>query len=303
MTRTAGSGMFRKVLFLEIAGFLSLTISVAVVFMVVAMHTTDLSIMWVPFSGLALTMGFVLLTISYMRRDLHKIHELHHRPVYKMGRFMVYLAATALILFAAYLIFTQKDFWSDISLVVVSVISIIAGVFAIYYTITLGYLIEHEHLRHSVITVYDLLILVLLPVGLVSGSVIMMFSQSASTVTEGQADFELTPVQIISEFEANDAAATLKFVGKSVKFAGIVTEVTGDSSVLLKLATGNSDYTANCGFDRSVYETVKSIKSGDSVQLQCSCSGITKPEGEMDLLSEKSLDMVRCKLLAMKPVK
>lgn len=297
MARHAGSGLFRKVLFLEIAGFLSLAITVAVVFTVVAMHNTDLGIMVFPFAGLALTVGFVILTISYMRRDLHKIHELHHRPVYKLGQYVVYAVGTALVIFALYLFFTKEDFWSDISVVVVSLTSIIVAVFAVYYTVTLGYLIEHEHLRHSGISFFDLFILVLLPVGLVVSSVMVMFSQKATTVTEGKADFEISSSALIAEFEANAAVAKAKYVGKSVKFAGRVAEVAGDSSVLLKLATGVEEFTANCGFDKSVFSEVSMIKTGDSVSLQCSCSGVTKPEGEMDLLSEKSLDMVRCKLL------
>lgn len=295
--------MLRKVLFLEIAGFLSLAISVAVVIMVVLMHATDPSVLIFPFSGLAITGFFVVLTINYMRKDLHKIHELHHKFIYKAGRFVVYLFGSALVLYALYLFATEKEFWSDIPVVVVSIVSVIVGVFSIYYTATLGYLIEHEHLHHKGISFSDLFVIVILPIAVSAFSVMMMFGKKANTTTEGEADFNTTSLEIIREFEMSDSIARNKYIGKSVKFGGMITEVSGDSAVLLKLATGNEDYTANCGFDKSVYESVKNVKTGDSVIIQCSCSGITSPEGEMDLLSEKSLDMIRCKLLEIKTAK
>jgi hypothetical protein len=232
-----------------------------------------------------------------MRKDLHKIHELHSKSIYAVGRYFIYLIGIALIAYAAYLFFTAKEFWNDIGLVVVSNVSVIVGVFAIFYTGTMGYLIQHEHLRHKSVSFWDMFVLVLFPVGLISASVYTMFSQKASTVTEGKADFEISADKLIGEFEKDTKAASEKYIGKSVLFHGRVTEVAGDSSVLLKLASNQEGFTTNCGFDKSVYHEVKTVQSGDSVAVQCSCTGITKPEGEMDLLSESSLDMVRCKLL------
>lgn len=292
----SGKKSFRKVLFMELAGFLSLFVTVAVIAFVVAIHTIPWSVMALPLAGLLFTMVYVVLTIGYMRKDLHRIHELHGKKIYALGRFLVYLVGIGMIGWAIVNFIQTKEFWSEIDAVVISVVSLITGVFAIYYTLTLGYLIQHEHLRHSGVSVWDLVIVAIFPVGLVAWAVFNMFSLKAATTTEGETDFKMPVPKIIEAFEASADSAAVRFVGKTFEFGGTVTEVAGDSAVLLKLASGVDEFTVNCGFDKSQYEKVRFIAAGDSVEVKCSCSGITAPDDEMSLLSEKSLDMVRCSL-------
>lgn len=293
----SGKKLFRKVLFLELAGVASLIATLAVIAYVVIIHTIPLQLLLLPLTGLVLAIVYIALTIGYMRKDLHRIHELHEKKIYSVGRFVVYLASVALVVWAAIQFTQTKDFWSDISAVVFSLTCILIAIFTTYYTITLGYLIQHEHLRHSGVSFWDLVILVLLPLGLVAFSVFTMFSQTASTSIQGEADFQMPVPQIIAEFEQSADSAALKYVGKSFAFGGLVSEVAGDSAVLLKLASGVDEYTVNCGFDKSEYAAAGKVVVGDSVSLKCSCSGLTLPEDEMSLLSEKSLDMVRCSLV------
>ncbi len=141
------------------------------------------------------------------------------------------------------------------------------------------------------------------PILLVSGTIYWLFSQEASTTASGKADFEMSSAAIIAEFEKSDSLATKKFVGKNVLFGGVVAEVAGDSAKLLKLNTGVEGFTANCAFDKSQFASVAKINAGDSVVVQCSCSGMTKPEGEMDMLSESSLDLARCAVQKVVPIK
>ena len=124
-----------------------------------------------------------------------------------------------------------------------------------------------------------------------------LYFKPAETESTGDADFTLAPRDIIAEFEKNAAAANKKYVGKTVRLGGIVGSIEGDSNILIKLQAGIEGYTVNCGFNKKLKDKLNGIVVGDSIQVQCSCSGLSSPDAELSLLSEKSLDMTRCSLL------
>jgi hypothetical protein len=125
----------------------------------------------------------------------------------------------------------------------------------------------------------------------------------SDTISTGKADFETSPFSILKEFEKNDSLANKKYLGKSIKIGSHVVEVSGDSAILLKLDGGIEGATINCGFDKSQKDKLGGIVAGDSVIVQCSCGGYTKPESADDLLSEKYLELNICNLLLHVPVK
>lgn len=130
-----------------------------------------------------------------------------------------------------------------------------------------------------------------------------VYNQRAATEVSGPADYEMTPAALIAEFEKNPTASNDKYIGRSILFSGKVVEIAGDSVILVKLDAGAEGYTVNCGFDKHLSEKLTGVVAGDEIKAQCSCSGITKPDDEMSLLSEKSLDMTRCSLIKWTPAK
>ncbi len=297
MTTKSQKRLMRRVLFMEIGGFLSLAISMAVVAMLLSIKLLDLKALLLPGAGMILVFIFILLTIRYTRKDLHRIHELHSKPIYSLGRNVIYLLGAGMMGYAIYLYFSTEDFWTDVGVVILANLLIVVGVFAIFYTSVLGYLVKNEHLRHESVSFSDLFLVVILPVALISVSVYRLFSTQAETAVHGKADFEIAAKAVIGEFEVNEAKANAKYHGKILQFSGAVVEVSGDSAMLVKLDVGVEGTTANCGFDKTQMDEVKKIGQGDKVEVKCSCSGFTKPDDEESMLSEKSLDLVRCSLV------
>lgn len=292
-----GSKLMRKVLFLEVTGFLSLIFTGIVMYLIVSMRMAEIETLLIPGVGMLLVGVFTVLTIRYARRDLHKIHELHTKPFYRYFRYLVYVLGVLMVLYPLYLVFAHDDFFETIGVIMVAEILLVLGVFTLFYNNTLSYLIQNEHLHHKRVTMGDIMLVVVFPIALVAGSTYWLLSKEASTVSSGKADFESSAASIIREFESNDSLAAAKYVGKTIKFGGVVQEIAGDSAKLVKIQSGVEDVTVNCGFDKSQFAAIGNVQAGDSLIVQCSCSGYTSPEGEMDLLSERSLDMARCALI------
>lgn len=297
MTTKKGKGLMQKVLFLEISGFISLGVTMAVLGTVLSMNMVDLSVLWLPFSGLALVLTYIILTIRYTRRDIHKIHELHSKHIYAYGRFVMNIVGIGLMIYGIYVLLDTKEIWTDIVMVVLADLSLVIGLYCLYYNITIGFLIKHEHLRHGNTSFWDLMLVVIAPIAFVGFCVFKLLSTEAVTVAAGKADFVVPAAAIIAEFEKNDTAALTKYHDKIVQFPGRIQEISGDSAKLLKLSVGLDETTANCGFDASEMNVLKSIKEGDSVLVKCYCSGYSKPDDSESMLSEKSLDLVRCALV------
>lgn len=299
-TTNSGSRFMKRVLFLEITGFVGLVFTGLIVYLILSLGIGELNILVAPALGMAIVAVFIALTIRYARRDIHIIHVLHAKPIYKYSRYLVYALAAAMVLYPLYLIFKHDDFFGSISAILLAELMLVLGVLTFYYNYTLSYLIANEHTHHHGIAFSDVFIVVLFPILLVGGSVFALLSESAETSTSGKPDFVLSSEKLIQEFQENDSLASAKYIGKKIQFSGRINEVAGDSAVLLKLNTGVEDVLANCGFDKSQFSEVKNLKPGDSVSVLCSCSGFTSPEGEMDLLSEQSMEFARCSLLTEK---
>lgn len=293
----------RRVLFLELSGFLSLGITLAIVAMLISMRFVETEMLQLPLAGLFLVFVFILLTIRYTRKDLHKIHELHSRAIYRVGRSVMYFLGAGMVVYGLYLLLSTADIWTEIGIVILADLAIVIGIFAIYYTFILGYLIKNEHLRHKSVTFSDLFLVVIMPIALVAVSIFMLFGKGATTIAQGKADFEIPASKIIAEFEAGESQANAKYHGKVLQFGGVISEISGDSTVLVKLNVGVDETTANCGFDKSLKQKLNRVAAGDSVIVKCSCSGYTRPDDAESMLSEKSLDLVRCDLVGHVPQK
>ncbi|MBL7811104.1 MAG: hypothetical protein JNL57_02680 [Bacteroidetes bacterium] len=290
---------FNKMFFLEITGIFCLLFSVSVVLFLANFKFIPPAMLVIPAIGVLFIGAYVFVTMKFAHAlRVHEIHTIKSHKYYHYRRIASYILAAVFAGLAVYLAFVDEDFVGDIGAVVTAEILIILAIYLVYYTYTLTYLIENEHLRHAKISFWDVFWVFLLPLGLVAGTVFFLFSQTASTVTEGKADFEARPAVLIAEFQKDSAAAYKKYLGKSIKFSGSVAEISGDSSVVVKLNAGIDEFVVNCGFDKSQKEKLSGVVIGDSIQLQCECSGITVPSEDMGMLTEKSLEMSRCNLLS-----
>lgn len=155
-------------------------------------------------------------------------------------------------------------------------------------------IVDYTHQKAGVL---DYLTVIILPLLISAATARAAYYHEAETVTKGPADYSLKMPDMISEFEKSDSLASLKYVGKSIRFSGLVTEILLDTNVVIKLDARKSEYSVNCNFDKAVKDKVSGILAGDSLELQCSCSGINKPDEELSMLSESSLIMTRCNLL------
>lgn len=140
------------------------------------------------------------------------------------------------------------------------------------------------------------ILLVVLLLILIGGAIgAYMWNKKASTVTK-DADFTLQPDQLIKEFITNKKAADEKYIGKGIKFSGVVSRVDGDSVHALIFSVGD-DTEVKCTFDKSIEEKVKPILPNDTVELICECGAYMPPLDATSMLSTNILDMARCNLL------
>ncbi|MFM7766050.1 MAG: OB-fold protein [Sphingomonadales bacterium] len=145
--------------------------------------------------------------------------------------------------------------------------------------------------------VSDLLFIIAVPMFIAGFGIYSLYNQETSSSSVGEPDYTLQPSSLMDAFEKDAATANQQYIGKVIRFSGSVAEIGGDSSILLTLNAWKEGYGVNCDFDIALKEKLSAVLQGDSVLLQCSCSGLSAPEEGMSLLSETSLEMTRCALI------
>ncbi|MBM3920310.1 MAG: hypothetical protein FJ347_03690 [Sphingomonadales bacterium] len=145
--------------------------------------------------------------------------------------------------------------------------------------------------------VSDLLFIIAVPMFIAGFGIFSLYNQETSSSSVGEPDYTLQPSSLMDAFEKDAATANQQYIGKVIRFSGSVAEIGGDSSILLTLNAWKEGFSINCDFDIELKEKLSAVLQGDSVLLQCSCSGLSAPEEGMSLLSETSLEMTRCALI------
>lgn len=143
----------------------------------------------------------------------------------------------------------------------------------------------------------DWFLITAIPMLIAGYGIFSLYNQETSLSSVGEPDFVLHPSDLMDAFEKDAVVANQKYIGKVIRFSGSVAEIAGESSILLTLNAWKEGYSVNCNFDIALKEKLSAVLQGDSVLLQCSCSGLSAPEEEMSLLSETSLEMTRCALI------
>lgn len=106
------------------------------------------------------------------------------------------------------------------------------------------------------------------------GVVWYVFTQKFTDTIKEKADFTLTALDLIKEFNANDKLANKKYAEKIIIVTGVVSEVeNADTTVNIKIADSTTGSYAIFAFQQQNLQEVKTIKEGDKVSIKGSCSG------------------------------
>jgi hypothetical protein len=188
---------------------------------------------------------------------------------------------------------TDAQFFSEISNAAGAAMILSAGVFLFFVSF---FCVDFKN-RDGKPKLLDYGWLVALPLIISGYFAFRLYNQKAAVSSEGVADFTMKPAALIAEFEKDVKAANAKYIGKTIRFSGSIVEKIEDTAVMLKLNGWKEGYAVNCSFDKSLKDELTPIINADSVELQCSCGGLLKPEEGMELLSESSLQMSRCTII------
>lgn len=106
------------------------------------------------------------------------------------------------------------------------------------------------------------------------GVVWYVFTQKFTDTINEKADFTLTALDLIKEFNANDKLANKKYAEKIIIVTGVVSKVeNADTTVNIKIADSTIGSYAIFAFQQQNLQETKTIKIGDKVSIKGSCSG------------------------------
>lgn len=101
-----------------------------------------------------------------------------------------------------------------------------------------------------------------------------IFNEKFTDTTEVKADATKKALELIHEFEKDNAAANKNYSEKIIVVNGMVSEVEGaDTTVNIKMADTTSGSYIIFAFQQQHRNEAKAIKPGDSVSIKGSCSG------------------------------
>ncbi|MBK8620740.1 MAG: hypothetical protein IPN79_03010 [Saprospiraceae bacterium] len=95
-----------------------------------------------------------------------------------------------------------------------------------------------------------------------------MYTKPKSAMEDQKSDVVLESAQLVAEFEADEAAAELKYLDKTIEIKGEVKEIT-DSGIILE--SGNDMVGVQCEFEHP--EDISSVKVKDIVKIKGICTG------------------------------
>ncbi len=106
------------------------------------------------------------------------------------------------------------------------------------------------------------------------GVIWYIFSEKFTDTVDVTADYTVNALDLIHEFEKDDAAANKKYAEKIVVVNGRVTEIeAADTTVNIKMTDTTSGSYVIFAFQQQHLAEAKSLQEGDSVGIKGSCSG------------------------------
>ena len=106
------------------------------------------------------------------------------------------------------------------------------------------------------------------------------YHRESKSLSRMNAAFTSEAAQLINEFEAGDAAAEKKYLGKVVEVKGKVRQVEKDSDGHYTLVIGNGETMSaiRCSMDSAINNDLALIKEGQEVTVRGSFTGYQKDD-------------------------
>jgi hypothetical protein len=116
-------------------------------------------------------------------------------------------------------------------------------------------------------------------------SLAYVFRGTDASVKKLKADYQLSPGELFSSFDEDEAAANEKFVGKIIEVEGIVAEIekNPDGSISVLFECNDSPFgCVRCNFDPALEQTLEKLTTGSTHTIKGNCAGML-----MDVILDK----------------
>ena len=98
------------------------------------------------------------------------------------------------------------------------------------------------------------------------------YNQPHKVISESEADFVMTPSDLLQSYETDEKAADLAYLDKIIKVMGKVRDINmEEKGASLSLDTGNAMSSIICEFESG--DDLAKIQVGDSVTIKGICTG------------------------------
>ncbi len=119
------------------------------------------------------------------------------------------------------------------------------------------------------------LLFVFLTAGLVIGAAVgyYLWNKPHKNMSSTKAAYSIDAQSLFEAYDADEAGANQKYLGKVIAVSGVVAQVVGGEKKTVVLATDNGVFGVKCELDP--FSTVKfpDYKAGDQVMLKGECTG------------------------------
>lgn len=121
-----------------------------------------------------------------------------------------------------------------------------------------------------------------------AGAAFFMYNKPHQNIRSAKADFKLTATELFSEYEANEAAANEKYLGKIIEVTGVVQEVKQDEEgrTGVTLEGGGMMFGVICKLDDFSNPKRTEFAEGEQVTFKGECSGML-----MDVVLVRCVEM------------
>lgn len=117
-------------------------------------------------------------------------------------------------------------------------------------------------------------LLILIALFIIGG--LLIWNVPEENIAKKEVDFTMTSTAIFEEFEANEKAASTKYVSKVIAVSGTIEDIMQDEKgdQVILIAGSDMGNGVMCTLEASELEKAKALKRGDSVTIKGRCSGM-----------------------------
>ena len=120
------------------------------------------------------------------------------------------------------------------------------------------------------------------------------YNRPLESMANAKSDVSIKAVELIAEFEKNEANSSQRFNDKVIEVEGTLKEATADDKGFYTLALGDeaSMSSVRCSIDSAFTSAASQLNKGELVKIKGVCSGFTADE-----LLGSDVTLVRCAVI------